>query len=260
MQNRYAGDVGDFGKFSLLRTLFGSDQYQLGVVWYLYPNENHNGDGKHIDYLNKQDYKKCDSFLCNELSKVVKGERSVQALERATLLPKTTKYFSAKLDFHIKYPSQTQKDKSSRKMLRERWLDSAVCSIENCNVVFLDPDNGLQIDSCPTTSQKKAGKYAFYDEVKALCKGKDVCVIYHHLNRHKNHGTHENQIQSRARELLKEIGSKNSIFALRYKPYSPRAYFILTNSKSAVSIKKSIQGFMASPCGALWDSFFEGNA
>ena len=50
MQNRYAGDVGDFGKLGMLRALAQSD-LKVGVNWYLVPDENHNDDGKHIGYL-----------------------------------------------------------------------------------------------------------------------------------------------------------------------------------------------------------------
>ena len=38
MQDRYVGDIGDFGKYGLLRALCGRDLY-LGVVWYLIPDE-----------------------------------------------------------------------------------------------------------------------------------------------------------------------------------------------------------------------------
>lgn len=55
MQNRYVGDIGDFGKYHLLKSLCsGNDDkgdLSLGVVWYLVPDENHNEDGKHIRYL-----------------------------------------------------------------------------------------------------------------------------------------------------------------------------------------------------------------
>jgi hypothetical protein len=33
MQDRYAADVGDFGKFSLLRCLFGESRNRIGVIW-----------------------------------------------------------------------------------------------------------------------------------------------------------------------------------------------------------------------------------
>lgn len=32
MQDKYAGDVGDFGKFSLLKNLFRNLKYKIGVI------------------------------------------------------------------------------------------------------------------------------------------------------------------------------------------------------------------------------------
>lgn len=57
LQNRYVGDVGDFGKYHLLKVLSQGQgtgegvSLSLGVVWYLVPDESHNADGKHIRYL-----------------------------------------------------------------------------------------------------------------------------------------------------------------------------------------------------------------
>jgi len=53
MQDRYVGDIGDYLKLSILRTL--SPGYRLGVAWWLFPDEAHNGDGRHVDYLNRPD-------------------------------------------------------------------------------------------------------------------------------------------------------------------------------------------------------------
>ena len=53
MQDRYAGDVGDFVKLGLLRAL--SPERRLGVAWYRFPDEDHNGDGRHISYLEQSD-------------------------------------------------------------------------------------------------------------------------------------------------------------------------------------------------------------
>ena len=48
MQNRYTGDIGDFGKLGLLRVLQDAG-FSIGVNWYLTPDENHNQDGKHTN-------------------------------------------------------------------------------------------------------------------------------------------------------------------------------------------------------------------
>ena len=59
MQDRYAGDLGDFLKLGLLRWLvapsFDAPPHRLGVVWYLAPDESHNADGKHIAYWARSD-------------------------------------------------------------------------------------------------------------------------------------------------------------------------------------------------------------
>ncbi len=258
MQDRYSGDVGDFGKFLLLRSLFSGHQNKLGVVWYLFPNEFHNADGKHINYLNKIKYQTCDPGLCEKLSDVVHGARLVMSLERGGILQTNTIYFSERLDFHKKYSTQRKKDKESRLLNRGAWLKRAIELVEPCNIIFLDPDNGLEIDSCKKLSQMKSGKYAYYSEIKELSKGKDACVVYHHLNRHKKYGTHENQIKARVNELRYKIQPNGKIFALRYRPYSPRAYFIISDKAIEKSLRMKIHQFMCGPCGIFWDEYYEG--
>ena len=55
MQNRYTGDIGDFGKLGLLRRMSGAG-FSVGVNWYMTPDESHNGDGRHIGYLRNESF------------------------------------------------------------------------------------------------------------------------------------------------------------------------------------------------------------
>ncbi len=52
MQDRYAGDAGDFGKLGMLRQIAGAG-LKVGINWYrtYKPQEHVKGDGKHIGYL-----------------------------------------------------------------------------------------------------------------------------------------------------------------------------------------------------------------
>jgi hypothetical protein len=254
MQDRYSGDVGDFGKFSLLRYLFSESQKPIGIIWYLFPNEYHNDDGGHIEYLRKREFLDCDKNLCEKLSAVEHGDRSVSSLEEAGLLPANTVYFSERLDFHLKFPSQSLKDRRERKEKRAKWLDNALMALSKCRIAFLDPDNGLQIPSCSKTSQVKAGKFAYYFEISKLTKDKDVTVIYHHLSRK---GTHADQVSTRAIELRQQIDPTGAIFALRYRPYSPRAYFILTAKSEENHMRKRLLRFIQGTYGKHWDSYYE---
>lgn len=254
MQDRYAGDIGDFGKFSLLRYLFRNKQYKLGVIWYRYRNESHNDDGKHIDYFDKSEFNACDIKLIRELQKIVKTKRSIRSLEKAKLLPDNTVYYSAPLSFYTDHPGQTATAKQARKNARDNWLKDAIEKVSICNVIFLDPDNGLEIKSVPGMTQKTSGKYAYYSEVDKLSKGKKVCVIYHHLSRNNSH---QNQIKQRVQQLSNRMNKGDVVFALRYSPYSPRAYFILTIQSEVKLMRKRLKEFMSGSCAYGWDSYYE---
>ena len=86
-QNRYVGDIGDYLKLGILRAL--SPGYRLGVAWWLFPDEVHNGDGRHIGYLNRpEQWRHFDPDLFDILVGVVSsGQRNVRALEASNILP-----------------------------------------------------------------------------------------------------------------------------------------------------------------------------
>lgn len=174
MQNRYAGDIGDFSKFILLKKLFPDSVDKIGVIWYLFPDESHNKDGKHTQYTNNPKYSQCDKNLIDGLDNVIKNERKVASLEAENLLPKNTIYYSNPLNFHIKYNKQTKADKEKRLELRRQWLNKAIDSVKECNIVFLDPDNGLEIKSVSKLSQIKSGKFAYFCEIKEFFNNKHL--------------------------------------------------------------------------------------
>ena len=50
MKNQYVGDIGDYGKYGLLRFL-AKNGIKIGVNWYVTENDG-SSDGKFIEYLN----------------------------------------------------------------------------------------------------------------------------------------------------------------------------------------------------------------
>ena len=254
MQNRYAGDVGDFGKFSLLRALCESSNNKLGVVWYRFPDESHNGDGRHTDYIRNPQYSACDKKLVEYLSKVVTGERSIIHLEKLNILPDNTVYFSEPLDFHVTYTTQTKTHKAGRRNGRQQWLNDAVKTVSQCNIVFVDPDNGIEIPSIPNIHQMKSGKYTYISELQELFSNKDACVIYHHLNMNE---PHEAQLHHRAKQLKNAITGVHAVFALRFWPYSPRAFFVCTSKGNTETTRNKIKNYFNGLCGFGWDTYYE---
>ncbi len=188
MQDRYVGDVGDFGKFGLLRALCAESHpspLNLGVVWYLVPNESHNEDGRHTRYLkNSTRFRNCDSelydglrqLLLDDRGDVISNRRHLSTVESSGLLPFGTLFFSEPLRYQAGMRSK------DRIALRSQWLARALRVTANADVVFVDPDNGIECQSVSRTAS--AGpKYIFWDEIGAFAARGQTVVIYHHLNR-----------------------------------------------------------------------------
>ena len=106
MQDRYTGDIGDFGKYGLLRSLTSPETGsppRLGIVWYLTPDENQSPDGQHTGYLHLEERKRqhftaCDEELYLALQGLVDtGNRSVNAVQESGILPSETLYHSETL-------------------------------------------------------------------------------------------------------------------------------------------------------------------
>ena len=173
MQNRYAADVGDFGKFGLLRKL-ETIGLAVGINWYLVADEDHNQDGKHIGYQKNKNFQGCDDALLQALTAMLdQGTRTVRAIENLHLL-KTDAYYSQVLI----PPSKSDPD------FRTKWLAASFDHFSGCDLVFLDPDNGMRPKSVGSRSDKSI-KYANPEEILAYyTKGYSV-IFYSHRTREK---------------------------------------------------------------------------
>jgi len=255
MQDQYAADVGDFGKFGLLRHLLagGDVAKRLGVVWYYFkPTGKASNDGKHITYHTADpSLCACDEVLAQRLKSVL-DDRRVSVIERAEVLPASTAYFGRDLNFGSVHPSQSNHDKNARLRLRAQWMADALREAQGCDLLFLDPDNGLEVPSCASKSQMRAGKYAYLDEIRAFKEKAAIVVVYHHLGRT---GSHSEQIANGLKMLTKALRGNASLFALRFHRYSPRAYFVACSPEREAALRASLDAFMASRWHEHWDNY-----
>jgi hypothetical protein len=207
MQNRYVGDIGDFLKLGILRAL--SPGYRLGVAWWLFPDEDHNKDGRHIGYLDQPtQWRHLDPQLFDALAEIVSsGQRDVRALERANILHGAI--FASDV-----MPVVRQ--------AREQWFASVQRTLEGANLVFVDPDNGLEPDGYSHGSGK-SGKSVLLSELRELARPGGCLIVYHHHTRRK--GGHQSEIEHWADRL--RVSGFRTVDALRARPYSPRVFFLL---------------------------------
>ncbi len=189
MQNRYVGDVGDFGKYGLLRFLSGETdpgtRFRLGVVWYLTHDQTHargrvtNGDGQHLGYLmrtlceDKAEYRDCDPELWERLRDlIVRDARCVHCVQEEGILPDDTLFHGTILEY------QRGSNREIRRAARLLWWRGAMLATRGADLVFLDPDNGLGADA--RMYQADGPKFLYLREVWAA--GKSI-VTYQHIHR-----------------------------------------------------------------------------
>jgi len=212
MQNRYVGDIGDYVKLAILRRLASGKR--LGVAWWLFPDESHNNDGGHREYLDRPDeWRHFDPSLFEALLKIHKEhKRDVRALE--PLLPNAV-FARNRIPCEVR-PFARRPDE------RKSWLQVIKDKFKNRDLVFLDPDNGIASERL-TLTQRRAGKSVFVCDMKELKRSEQAMVVYHHQSMRK--GGHKAELRYLAGQL-EEAGFRVS-GALRAKPWSPRAFFIL---------------------------------
>lgn len=244
MQDRYAGDIGDFGKYGLLRALCGDD-LRLGVLWYAFEGDDEEspGDGRHIDYLREQDadLRRCDPELFDLLRDIVveRRERSIGALETSGVLPQTAVFHGAKLMFD---PDETPSDRRER---RDQWLMDGLTAVEDADLVFVDPDNGLPIQTVQPTDD--AGpKYAYYDDLLRCWERGQTLIIYQHTTRQ---GAIEQQIERRVVELRTHFGGAPGLMVLRWRRVSSRVYFIVPAREHADAVTSRVRTLIGSEWG-----------
>ena len=263
MQDRYVGDVGDFGKYGLLRSLCGADEYgaalRLGVLWYRFDGNEMltANDGRHTEYLlnpsrHERRLLECDTDLFQKMQQLVTGNaRSVPAVEASGALPADTLFFNSGLNFDQTLLADQRDAK------RRNWLNAGLREVEEAEVVFVDPDNGLEVPSCGRLSPK-GPKYAYYDDLRPCWARDQSLVIYHHLGRtYKGRKADAGeQIARLGEDLRREVPGAEPI-ALRYRRRSPRVYFVLPKPEHANRLKARIEAFLASPWGGADPPHFE---
>ena len=295
MQNRYVGDLGDFGKYGLLRWLClpgrtdagqtlspalswdtvqvqniinanaegstiplwpldeanGDQSLSIGVVWYLVPDENHNSDGNHIHYLNptaynQERYRGCDPILYDTLREIVgSNRRNVSSIRNRQILPLGTRFYDSFLTFSRPDGRGilTREDRVAR---RRSWLDDALKLTAGCDLVFVDPDNGLGARVDPY--QRRGPKYVFFDELLPYLGRNQTLVIYHHIGRQ---GSASAQIRERLTEINNNLG--RAAFALLYHRGSARAFFVVPAPQHWTDLLSRAKTLMLSS----WSRHFE---
>jgi hypothetical protein len=234
VQDRYAGDLGDYLKFGLLRWLapLGSPTSPLlGVVWYRTVGEANNADGKYVAYLDpghrsSARLRRLDPDLYERLACVVaSGRRSTAALASAGVLGAGTRFFGDLLDF-TDLPVVAR---AARQARRRSWVERALAATAGCDLVFADPDNGIRAARHRIPAHRtEAVKHAYLDELAAFAQRGQSLIVYHHTDRT---ATVEEQARGRLAELSSEVPAE-PIAAVRASRGTTRLFLVAAATPS----------------------------
>ncbi|MCY4619358.1 MAG: hypothetical protein OXD50_12545 [Chloroflexi bacterium] len=219
MKNQYVGDIGDFAKYGLLRTLTGEfpkaePTLSLGVIWCRNDSEaDHPGHGGKTEYLKKpQEFGACDVELFDVLHRLVgRDDRNLAAIEGSGILGAHTKFYGQPL----RPPTE---------------------------VVFFDPDIGLAFNP-----NQSSGRYLQFPDLDV--EPEQTVVIYQSFGRQ---ATHTSQMERWSRVLEKLLPQHAAPQILRFRTISPRAFLIVPSMDHKGLVDYRMEGLLRS----LWGEHF----
>ena len=247
MKDSYAGDITDFVKFGLLRTLFsGVKDRTLGVVWFLTDDRPADSDGRKTRYLlddTSRRLRRCDSELYDQMAAVAfGGNRSVGAIQAGGILPGRTTYFDERLSFeHL--PKRVRGAGEARLKHRAMWIRRCLATLEGCDFVFLDPDNGMEV--CSAKKHQESGvKYVFFDELERFYRRNHSLIVIQFGERRR--GSIQNQVSWRVGQLRKHLQHRNEVYSVYSGLGGARMFFLVPSESDRAFLRERARVFHAS--------------
>lgn len=180
MRNQWVGDIGDFGKYRFLRSLFGKPKDPvpklpfgtLGVVWCYNEREDNDYDfvrtPPELRHLDDQLYD-CLQFLTGDY-------RNIPSVESGNILPTNT-FFSDPLN-------------DLNRDVRRTWIENAIDQTREAKVIFVDADTGIATEHMTKkdakkrrTASRRSPKHIYVDELAQFSAEGKSLIVYQHFDR-----------------------------------------------------------------------------
>lgn len=213
MKNQYFGDINDYRKYGLLRALQSRGQGRLLVAWMLTP-EDGGRDGGFRSYLQQPEkWKHFDPDLYAGLAALLQSASTLEVslIESSGLLPRTSYYSEVVPD--------SRED-------REVWRKCLLHAASGVDLVFVDPDNGIEVRSI-RVGRKRSSKYVTWNEIKGIWDAGCSLLIYQHFGREPR----EAFVQRKVSELRRRTGGA---FTLSFR--SAHVLFLLVAQERHMAI------------------------
>ena len=187
MRNDFFGDIRDYRKYGLLRTLCGPRRESAAVCWMLTPDQ---GKPTATRYLERpQTWRHFDERLFDALHQavIVDGQRNVVRAEHPDILdPAVFSFYKEELRDGIDD--------------RREYFDRFLAGCEGRDLVFFDPDTGLERKGV-RIGKKGASRFLYFDELStAFSKLHSILLFQFFLAR-----SPEDVINERASQIFSRL-------------------------------------------------------
>lgn len=169
MKDQYFGDINDYRKYGLLRVISQVSGLRAGICW-LRTASDGTRDGEFRAYLEQPErWRAFDPQLYDQLRRLLDPSvsRSVALAESWELLPGVTYHHAIVTDLAQE---------------RARYLNEAWRLLRDCDVIFFDPDNGIEVRSAGW-GRRRSSKYVFWHELESAATRGHSLLIYQHFPR-----------------------------------------------------------------------------
>lgn len=168
MKEQYVGDINDYRKYALLRVLSDGGRTRVGVCWMLTPDDG-GRDGNKLGYLQRpEQFRHYDPELFDILAQATAfpDQRRLLAIEASGVIPGAV-YFNDELK--DKWPA------------RSVFMQRCFAQFHDTDLVFFDPDNGLEVSLAK--GRKNSSKYVYLDELEMFFVAGKSLLVYQHFPR-----------------------------------------------------------------------------
>lgn len=180
MQECFLGDIGDYLKYGFLRALVGyqtTGVLRLGVVWYAVRTSGTRANSR-FRYLDDETFLRYDPELFQSMRRVREQGAKFEDVPQLGILPLDTVYVS---------------DEVQSASTRGKWIEQILPRLHERQLVYLDPDNGIQFVGAPSRHHVTLQELALFLELQSSL------VVYHHLNRRTSHSHQVHELNDKLR-------------------------------------------------------------
>jgi hypothetical protein len=214
MQDKYVGDINDYYKFLFLDEILPNNT-KLGINWFYHKIEREdNNDGKKSipDYIE-------DKFSI-ELKKIYK---SIKSLEKCNFYGYKVKFYSEVLEPNFN---------------RNNWFSNSRSKLNECDVIFCDPDNGIEVASYGVLN-KIAHKFIYINEIEKYYEDSKNIIIYQHLSRMK----FEKFCEEKVLNIINNTKIKSEEIEIFYNEKKSVIFIVINNPNSNIKFNSNIKYF-----------------